>query len=523
MQFKNQKFTMTLLLAGFITFGCESDLALVEPAIEAKLEEETFSKSFNLSEIKEMTDFTNLRQGDFTGRFLILSRGNNLPANIERSIASAGGEIVKTFPEIGVAVAVSRSDNFLSQASTISGIESITPDMILQYTKEPSLIGDEQVIERGQNGISSRKVTSSGTPFNYQDAFFDGWQWAPGSIDAPKAWDNGFTGEGIRVAVIDGGFHSAHTDLAPNLDVERSRSTVPGLNFNQDLGTFWHGTHVAGIVAASGDGIVGIAPKATIIGVKSLHSGSGAFEWILEGILYAATPQSKGGAGAQIINMSLGAEFPIRELWQEEGFRKAFQELQKVYDRATTYAYQNGVTIIASAGNGASNYDVERGLFKFPAQNRHVLSISSTGPTGWVLGNENFTQLAYYSDHGKALLDFAAPGGTAGLALVDGNFNPCTLIGTFISTTATCAVFDQVFSTVRGRTNSSYNWAQGTSMASPAVAGVVALMMEANGGSMNPAQVKTRLIQSSTDLGKPGQDEIYGHGYVNAAKAVGLN
>lgn len=366
-------------------------------------------------------------------------------------------------------------------------------------------------------------MTSSGTPFNYQDAFFDGWQWAPGSIDAPKAWDNGFTGEGIRVAIIDGGFHSAHTDLAPNLDVASSLSTVPDFNFNEDTGTFWHGTHVAGIVAASGDGIVGIAPKATIIGVKSLHSGSGAFEWILEGILYAATPQSKGGAGAQIINMSLGAEFPIREFWQEEGFRKAFQELQKVYDRATTYAYQNGVTIIASAGNGASNYDVERGLFKFPAQNRHVLSISSTGPTGWVLGNENFTQLAYYSDHGKALLDFAAPGGTAGLALVDGNFNRCTLIGTFISTTAACAVFDQVFSTVRGGTNSSYNWAQGTSMASPAVAGVVALMMEANGGSMNPAQVKTRLIQTSTDLGKPGQDEIYGHGYVNAAKAVGLN
>ena len=59
-------------------------------------------------------------------------------------------------------------------------------------------------------------------------------------------------------------------------------------------------------------------------------------------------------------------------------------------------------------------------------------------------------------------------------------------------------------------------------MAAPAAAGVVALMIEANGGHMTPAQVGAKLRQTSTDLGKPGNDEFYGHGFVNAAKAAGV-
>jgi subtilisin family serine protease len=486
-----------------------------DPVDAQALKEQANSSNFNLSELKEITDFSNLRQGDYTGRFLIISKGQNLSNNLASNIKKAGGEIVKTYPEIGVAVAVSRSSDFYAKAQAIKEIESITADMILQYTEEPEAIGGE----------SSFEATAIGTPFNYQDAFFDGFQWAPASIDAPAAWDAGYTGEGVRVAVIDGGFHSVHQDLAPNMDIASSRSTVPGFAFNQDVGTFWHGTHVAGIVAAAGNGIVGIAPEATIIGVKSLHNGSGAFEWILDGILYAATPQSQGGAGAQIINMSLGATIDYRNNWGDKDFRDAFRDLQKIYDRATRYAYQNGVTVIASAGNGGNNYDDAKELFQLPAQNQHVLSISSTGPTGFVLGNTNFSQPAYYTDHGKSLVDFAAPGGSVGLAVVEGNFDPCTLIGTNRSISTTCAVFDQVLSSSRGSgaSRSSYQWAQGTSMAAPAAAGVAALIIQANGGQMNPAQVKAKMSQSATDLGKPGQDEFYGNGFVNAAKAVGVN
>jgi len=519
MHFKTIKLSHALVIFSFLLAGCNSELFQIDSVQETTIEDVTATSKFNLHEWVEMTDFSNLRQGDFTGRFLIISKGTTLPNNLSQQIASAGGELVKTYPEIGVAVAVARANDFYEKASKISGIESVTPDVILQFTTEPTMLGEDMVLENnsGNGGSSSLE------PFNYQNALFDGWQWAPMSIDAPKAWDAGFTGKGVRVAVIDGGFHADHIDLAPNLDVSRSKSTVPGFNFNEDTGTFWHGTHVAGIVAASGFGVVGIAPKATIIGIKSLHNGSGAFEWILDGILYAATPQTKGGGGAQIINMSLGATINYRDNWQDPEFRKIFRDLQKTYDRATRYANQNGVTVIASAGNGATNFDVVKELYKIPAQNQHVISISATGPTGWVFGNNNFSQPSYYTDYGKSLVSYAAPGGSVGLAIVEGNFSPCTLVGTFRTATNTCAVFDQVFSTVRGTTNGNYNWAQGTSMASPAAAGVVALMMQANGGHLSPAQVFGRLRQSSTDLGKPGNDEYYGHGFVNAAKAVGLN
>lgn len=516
MNIKKTRLSHLVVVTILLFAGCDSSMMQVDDPIDAQaLKEQANSSNFNLSELKEITDFSNLRQGDYTGRFLIISKGQNLSNNLASNIKKAGGEIVKTYPEIGVAVAVSRSSDFYAKAQAIKEIESITADMILQYTEEPEAIGGE----------SSFEATAIGTPFNYQDAFFDGFQWAPASIDAPAAWDAGYTGEGVRVAVIDGGFHSVHQDLAPNMDIASSRSTVPGFAFNQDVGTFWHGTHVAGIVAAAGNGIVGIAPEATIIGVKSLHNGSGAFEWILDGILYAATPQSQGGAGAQIINMSLGATIDYRNNWGDKDFRDAFRDLQKIYDRATRYAYQNGVTVIASAGNGGNNYDDAKELFQLPAQNQHVLSISSTGPTGFVLGNTNFSQPAYYTDHGKSLVDFAAPGGSVGLAVVEGNFDPCTLIGTNRSISTTCAVFDQVLSSSRGSgaSRSSYQWAQGTSMAAPAAAGVAALIIQANGGQMNPAQVKAKMSQSATDLGKPGQDEFYGNGFVNAAKAVGVN
>lgn len=515
---KKPKLLHLAVVASVMFAGCNSELMQVDPVQESLLEEDSQINQFNLTELTEMTDFSNMREGDFTGQFIILGRGNNLPNNLERSIQNAGGELVRSYPEIGVAVVVGRSGDFYQKARGINGVESITPDFILQYTQEPEMVSDAITIEANE----ARSSNSTSTAFNYQSAIFDGFQWAPGAIDAPKAWNAGITGEGVRVAVIDGGFHSSHIDLAPNLDVASSISTVPGFKFNEDIGTFWHGTHVAGIVAASGFGAVGIAPKATIIGVKALHNGGGAFAWILDAILYSAKPQSEGGAGAQVINMSLGATINYRDNWQSQAFRDYFRELQKVYDRATRYAYQNGVTVIASAGNGATNFDLAKELFKLPAQNQFVISISSTGPTGRVFGNDNYSQFAYYSDYGKSLVDFAAPGGTVGLAIVEGNYSPCTLRGTFRNSTATCAVFDQVFSTTRGTTNGNYGWAQGTSMAAPAAAGVVALMIQANGGTMSPAQVHSQLRITSTDLGKPGNDELYGHGFVNAAKAAGV-
>jgi lantibiotic leader peptide-processing serine protease len=448
----------------------------------------------------------------FTGRYIVLSKSNQIPRGLEERIAQAGGRVVGTIPEIGVLIAEPVTPDFVARASRAPGVESVTPDFIVQLTEEPDVLMEMDA--RGM-GVGQLGVVE-------ETAWFGSFQWAPQAIQAPEAWAAGYTGAGVRVAILDGGIWDQHLDLAPNLDVAASASFVPGFQYNQDTGTFWHGTHVAGIVAATGFGTYGIAPNATLIGVKVLHAGGGAFEWVLNGIVYAATPQELGGAGAHVMNLSLGATIDYREAWGDKAFRDAFRELTKAYDRATRYATQQGTLVIASAGNAGNNFDEARELFKIPGSNQHVVGVSATAPHGFALGAQDFHRFAYYSDHGKSLVDVAAPGGTPGLFVLDGVADGCTVTGVFTSIAFPCFVFDYVVAPSRGApaSVSNYSWAYGTSMAAPAAAGVAALIIEANGGSMNPHALATALRASAVDLGKPGNDEFYGHGWVNALDAV---
>ncbi len=258
--------------------------------------------------------------------YLILGKGNKLPNGLAASVSAAGGTLTSSVSAIGVAVATSGSPDFQTKASAIAGVEAVALDRVVQWI-DPN----EQVIE-------AQSIGDNETFFNAQ--------WAPKAIHAPDAWDAGYVGNGVRVAIIDGGLNDTHIDLVGRVDVARSASFVPGHpNFFDDVGTFSHATHVAGIVAAADNGLgtIGVAPGATIIGVKVLHGGSGSFESVIAGIVYAATPISQGGAGANIINMSLGGSF------DRQGRDAA--HLANAMSRATTYANQQGTTVIASAGN----------------------------------------------------------------------------------------------------------------------------------------------------------------------------
>ena len=134
---------------------------------------------------------------------------------------------------------------------------------------------------------------------------------------------------------------------------------------------------------------------------------------------------------------------------------------------------------------------------------------------GWAKDpSGNLDYLASYSNYGQSAIDFAGPGGDAEYP---GEEN-CTVAGI----TNPCWVFDLVFS-VGGYTAAGapqYNWVAGTSMAAPHVSGVAALIIGKHGGEMSPAAVERILRQSSDDLGKPGNDSLYGGGRVNAARAV---
>jgi subtilisin family serine protease len=420
-------------------------------------------------------------------------------SDLKASVERAGGQLTRVWEKAGLAGATSEAADFSSRVKGTAGVQSVARDVEVQW-----LDPRERVQELAAGGIDER--------------FFP-IQWAPKAISAPEAWAAGYFGAGARVAILDGGIYNAHVDIAPNLDVARSTSFATGA-YNTDLGTFWHGTHVAGIVAAADNelGVIGIAPKATLIGVKVLHGGSGSFESVISGIIYAATPIIEGGAGAHIINMSLGATFPK----VEKGFTSDNSDLLNSLSKATSYARGRGVLVVTSAGNGdpvtgiGIDFDHTGSLVTVPAQSVGVITVAALGPERFAYGATNFDDLASYSNYGQSLISLSGPGGDS---RYPGNEN-CTMTILTGPITTACWVFDMVISSARGTVAAGgFSWAAGTSMAAPAVSGVAALIV-GKYGPMQPAQLEAMLRRSSDDLGKPGNDDAHGAGRVNALRAV---
>jgi subtilisin family serine protease len=242
--------------------------------------------------------------------YVIIGADNVLPSDLDARLAAIGGTLLRAHPEIGVAVATG-SDGFRAAAAAIPGVESVAQNLLIEQpqpdraidlvSEQPATSLDASGTDPGENVASS----ADSDPFYF-------FQWAPGAVSAPEAWNAGYRGAGARVAILDGGLHNTHPDLAGRVDaaVSKSYACFPRLAvcpastmtpWNSDVGTLWHGTHVAGIVAASDNniGVVGIAPQATLIGVKVLHAGSGQFSWSIDAIMYASTPVGEGGAGAE--------------------------------------------------------------------------------------------------------------------------------------------------------------------------------------------------------------------------------
>jgi lantibiotic leader peptide-processing serine protease len=390
-------------------------------------------------------------------------------------------------------VVQSSAANFLTRVRASRAITTADADVVIQWQPDVTNISvDEAAI-------------------NPNDDTFFPIQWAPQSIQAPSAWALGCTGKGVRVAILDGGIFAAHPDLAANIDIGASRSFVPGQQFNEDLGTFWHGTHVAGIVAAIDNslGVVGIAPEATLIGVKVLHGGTGSFGGVINGILYAATPLAQDGGGADIINMSLGAVFA------RGGGNTGAGPLVAAMNKAVNYANRHGVLVVSSTGNDGLDLDHSKSLIAVPAESGAGVAVSATAPIGWALGATNFATPTTYTNYGTSVVNVSAPGGDTAYP---GN-QLCTLPGAGVTVTAPCWVFDAVLSTSRGSTAAGgYSWATGTSMAAPAASAVAAIIKQKN-PNISLGALKTALQQTAVDAGKKGTDPFHGKGFVNALNA----
>ncbi len=427
-------------------------------------------------------------------RYIVISATESLPSGLERGVAAAGGAVVSTVPQIGIAVAISANPNFAAKAARLPAVQAVVPDIRIQW------------IDPNERAFPATEPQYVNPPTSGDDDFFFDLEWGMAAIGAPKAWNAGLRGDGVRVAILDSGIDPTHADLAPNVNMALSTSFVPGEDVAVAPGFYFnHGTHVAGIVAAADNayGVIGVAPEAEIVAVKVLSETSteGDFSWLINGIVYAA------GIGADVINMSLAGYVPRHGFVTEDGTRingAAVNGLYLALDRAAKYAKKHGSTLIAAAANEGVDRDHDRDLLVLPADLPEVIAISATAPEGWALDpTTNLDVPASYTNYGQSRIDFAAPGGDFDLPGED----DCTVV-----LTRPCWAFDLVFSTIPG----GWGWAAGTSMAAPHAAGVAALIIGANGGSMAPAAVEAALRASADDLGKPGNDDYFGGGRVSA-------
>lgn len=294
-----------------------------------------------------------------------------------------------------------------------------------------------------------------------------GEQWNFRMIKTEEAWES-TKGKGAIVAVIDTGVAYADTKKGRRARDFADTQFVPGYDFvnkdaypNDDQG---HGTHVAGTIAEStdnGEGVAGIAFECKIMPLKVLSaSGSGSSRDIAEAIRWAADH------GANVINMSLGSPFP-----------------DELMGSACAYAKKKGVAIVCAAGNSG------REGVGYPAAYKDCIAVSSVGPDG---------KLSFYSTWGKQIA-IAAPGGDKQKGGDAG--------GILQNTTMP----DE-----NGAMQDDYFAFQGTSMASPHVAAVAALIVSQ--GVKDPDEIKSILQKSAQRADGPKTQ--YGAGILNAASAA---
>lgn len=321
---------------------------------------------------------------------------------------------------------------------------------------------------------------------------------ATAGLNLPSAWDKS-TGSGIVVAVVDTGYRP-HADLAANLlpgydmitdtfvsndgNGRDSDASDPGDAVRagecgggqptQDESSSWHGTHVAGTIAAvtnNGTGVAGVAFGAKVVPVRVLGKCGGYTSDIADGIVWASggsVPGVPANANpARVINMSLGGGGSCDTTTQN----------------AINAARSRSTVVVVAAGNSndnAANYS--------PASCSGVITIAAVNRSGG---------RAYYSNYGS-IVAVAAPGGDMRSSAANG-------ILSTLNTGATSPGSD------------TYAFYQGTSMATPHVAGVVALMLSKN-PALTPDEVATKLKQTARAF--PASCSGCGAGIVNASAAV---
>jgi len=407
-------------------------------------------------------------------------------------VRAAGGTVTTDLSkQIGVMIVRSSSSTFYALMSGYALVDAVGRDYSWQG-----------IPEAGPGGNAPEPATDPG----------EALQWDMAMIHAPEARATQGGRPEVQVGVLDSGISGYHVDFqkngVSNVDCALGHDSLAVLPPGVAVGTpdpcvdnQFHGTHVAGTIAAraNGVGIVGVAPNVTLVPVKVCDATGYCYaSAVVDGLTYA------GDQKLEVVNMSF---FVDDNAFQESHeFKCSSDPTQRAFrravERALQYARSQGVVTVAALGN--EDHDLAHPVDENgqPIANEcDVVPAESSGVIGTMaLGRD--TGKASYSNYGTGSTDVAAPGG-------DGTTGDCTTT---------------ILSTLPGN---AYGCIQGTSMASPHAAGVAALIVSQFGSmgadgdwKMEVTRVESILQGSAVDIGLPGYDECYGNGRIDALRAV---
>jgi subtilisin family serine protease len=521
-------------------------------------------------------------------------------AAAQAAIADAGGTVVDVNEAASIALVETSNAGFAADANAAGAVTGVArnhsvgtsqPGMSHRYvTERPT------AAERSIGG--SRGRGHGGGRGNRAEPLAD-LQWDMAMIGTDAAHRKA-TGEGVDVGIIDTGIDASHPDLAPNFDRRRSRNftmDIPSIDGPCEVSTCidpanvdegGHGSHVSGIVAADDNrfGIEGVAPDATLV---NLRAGQDSGFFFLYETVAALT--EAGNLHLDVVNMSFytdpwlyncasRADYISGEVSDAEIAEQAM--VRELVLNAVTYAHDRGVTLVAAAGNQFTNLALHErpdetspdfpadidgnplaahprvvtdNCLDLPSEAPEVIGVSSVGPT---------TTKADHSNYGLNEVEISAPGGwfrdnfgtpafqtPANMVLSAYALKPAIEEGLANPDGTPTDDFSVRQCDSRGRCG-FFTRLHGTSMASPHVAGVAALVIEryghrtrGGGKALNPDTVQRILertasdhacpaggVEDYSDEGRPPEwnaicegttadNGIYGEGIVNAARAVG--
>src|SRR5438552_601632 len=431
--------------------------------------------------------------------YLVTYNAGASSKNAAALIAGAGGQLLYNYSQIGVVIASSNRSDFGAKIRSAAGVEGASAT-----TGFATHVNDGTLDASGVTGTPTQNTPVSGDSLSWR-------QWDMTQIHAFEAQSIESGSRAVTVGDIDTGLDYTHPDLAANVDFANSVSCinqgVPDQSpaaWNDENG---HGTHTAGTIAAArnGIGIVGVAPNVKVAGIRAGNAAGFFFpEAVVCAFMWAGTHPA-----IKVTNNSYFADPWLFNCKNDPGQRAIW----KAESRAIKFAMQQGVTVVAAAGNEADDLahptqdvtspdDTPTPQIRTIHNDCAVIPVEVPGVIG-VSADGNLQMKSFYSSYGVGAVQVTAPGGDSILQA----HLPSNPLGRVLSTwpsalVANCLPARRVF---EGST--LYCYQQGTSMASPHVAGVAALI--ASLGVTQPGKVQARIDNTADPMACPTDVSMY--------------